>query len=130
MLLYHVLGNNLCSVGFKVFTAVVMKSIIFWDMTPCHTPFIFGCSLTGGDGFLLSQDQPMGTDLQSLPNPGSLYMPVFRLTKHSTCHMRARWFAGLFFDPEDGGAMFLRNVGYYTASYPRRLYSSIYVVFT
>jgi hypothetical protein len=36
----------------------------------------------------------------------------------------ARWFAGLFFDPEDGGAMFLRNVGCYTtdytASYPRR----------
>jgi hypothetical protein len=25
--------NNL--VGFEVFTAVVMKSIIFWDMTPC-----------------------------------------------------------------------------------------------
>jgi hypothetical protein len=23
------------SVGFEVFTAVVMKSIIFWDMTPC-----------------------------------------------------------------------------------------------
>jgi hypothetical protein len=22
-------------VGFEVFTAVVMKSIIFWDMTPC-----------------------------------------------------------------------------------------------
>jgi hypothetical protein len=23
-------------VGFEVFTAVVMKSIIFWDMTPCR----------------------------------------------------------------------------------------------
>jgi hypothetical protein len=23
-------------VGFEVFTAVVMKSIIFWDMTACH----------------------------------------------------------------------------------------------
>jgi hypothetical protein len=22
-------------VGFEVFTAVVMKSIVFWDMTPC-----------------------------------------------------------------------------------------------
>jgi hypothetical protein len=26
---------NTGSVGFEVFTAVVMKSIIFWDMTPC-----------------------------------------------------------------------------------------------
>jgi hypothetical protein len=34
----------------------------------------------------------------------------------------------LFFDPEDGGDMFLRNVGRlstdYTALYPRRKYSS------
>jgi hypothetical protein len=27
--------DNLQRVGFEVFTAVVMKSIIFWDMTPC-----------------------------------------------------------------------------------------------
>jgi hypothetical protein len=26
---------NCVIVGFEVFTAVVMKSIIFWDMTPC-----------------------------------------------------------------------------------------------
>jgi hypothetical protein len=26
---------NRCVVGFEVFTAAVMKSIIFWDMTPC-----------------------------------------------------------------------------------------------
>jgi hypothetical protein len=25
-------------VGFEVFTAVVMKSIISWDMTPCSLP--------------------------------------------------------------------------------------------
>jgi hypothetical protein len=43
------------------------------------------------------------------------------------CNMAAK-VDGLFFDPEDGGAMFLRNVGCYTtdytASYPRRRYSS------
>jgi hypothetical protein len=37
---------------------------------------------------------------------------------------KGRWFAELFFDPEDGGYTFLRNIGYnstdYTASYPRR----------
>jgi hypothetical protein len=27
--------NNEIPVGFEVFTAVVMKSIIFWDITPC-----------------------------------------------------------------------------------------------
>jgi hypothetical protein len=27
--------NNNYFVGFEIFTAVVMKSIIFWDMTPC-----------------------------------------------------------------------------------------------
>jgi hypothetical protein len=36
--------------------------------------------------------------------------------------------AELFYNPEDGGDTFLRNVGYhsthYTASYPRRRYSS------
>jgi hypothetical protein len=40
----------------------------------------------------------------------------------------ARCFAELFYDPEDGGDTFLRNVGYhsthYMASYPRRRYSS------
>jgi hypothetical protein len=27
--------NNMGYVGFEVFTAVVLKSITFWDMTPC-----------------------------------------------------------------------------------------------
>jgi hypothetical protein len=45
------------------------------------------------------------------------------------CHLLLRWFlAGLFFEPEDGGDMFLRNVGGlstdYTALYTRTWYSS------
>jgi hypothetical protein len=55
------------------------------NLVRCHTPLILGCSLIGGDGFLLSQDQPMGTELQFLPNPCSPYIPVFRLTEYSTC---------------------------------------------
>jgi hypothetical protein len=55
----------------------ILKSIIFWDMTPCNA-----------------------------------------------YHLLARWFAELFFYPEDGGDTFLRNVGCnstdYTASYHRR----------
>jgi hypothetical protein len=47
------------------------------------------------------------------------------------CHLLARCFAELFYDPEDGGDTFLRNVGYhsthYTASFPRRRYSSMVI---
>jgi hypothetical protein len=50
------------------------------------------------------------------------------------CHLISRWFAELFFGPEDGGDTFLRKVGYnstyYTASYPRRWYSSVIMIFT
>jgi hypothetical protein len=45
----------------------------------------------------------------------------------------ARCFAELFYDPKDGDDTLLRNVGYhsthYTASYPRRRYSSSHVGF-
>jgi hypothetical protein len=37
-------------VGFEVFTAVIMKSIIFWDTTPC-SPLSFDPE-DGGDIFL------------------------------------------------------------------------------
>jgi hypothetical protein len=46
----------------------------------------------------------------------------------TACHLLARCFAELFYNPEDGGDTFLRNAGYhsthYTASYPKRRYSS------
>jgi hypothetical protein len=51
-----------------------------------------------------------------------LYMA--QMLRRTIPRLLARWFAELFFDPEDGGDTFLRNVGYnstdYTASYPRR----------
>jgi hypothetical protein len=57
-----------------------------------------------------------------------LYKPVFRLAAYSACHLLACCWT-YFFDPEDGGDMFLRNVGWnstgYMVSYPRRLYSSL-----
>jgi hypothetical protein len=44
------------------------------------------------------------------------------------CLLHSGFFVGLLFDPEDWGGMFIRNVGWlsteYTASYPRRWYSS------
>jgi hypothetical protein len=91
------------SVGFEVFTAVVMKSIIFWDMTPCSPS---------------SSNRRFGG--------------TYRL--HLATCLLAGFCWTYFFDPEDGGDMFLRNVGWnstdHTASYPSRRYSSFPEWFT
>jgi hypothetical protein len=82
----------------RIRTTNIMKSIFFWDMTPCSA--LSGTRRIGG---------------------------TYRLHLQA-CHLLARCFAELFYNPEDGGDTFLRNVGYhsthYTASYPRRRYSS------
>jgi hypothetical protein len=79
------------NVGFEVSTAVIMKSTIFCDITPCSVSSVNG-------------------------RFGETYRPPAGLLLN------------LFFDPEDGGDMFLQNVGCnstdYTASYRRRWYSS------
>jgi hypothetical protein len=84
-------------VGFEVFTAVVMKSIIFWDVKPCSP---------------LSVARRFGGTRR-------LHLP--------TC-LLAGFYWTYFFYPEDGGDMFLRNACWnsidYTASYPKRWYSS------
>jgi hypothetical protein len=73
--------NNVAIVGFEVFTAVVMKSIIFCDMTPCNpSKFI---RRFGG---------------------------IYRLILLAIC-LLAGFCLTYFFDPEDGGDMFLRNFG-------------------
>jgi hypothetical protein len=89
------------NVGFEVSTAVVMKSIIFWDMTPCS---LLRCNRRFGGTYRLH--------LQG------------RRSKYA-CHLLICWFLlNYFFYPEDGGDIFLRNVGCnstdYTALYPRR----------
>jgi hypothetical protein len=87
-------------VGFEFLTAVVMKSSIFWDITPC-SPLKVNWRF-GGTCRLHLQG---------------------RKISRARNQRESRWQA----DPEDGGDMFLRNVGWnstdYTASYPRRWYS-------
>jgi hypothetical protein len=63
-------------IGFEVLTAVVMKSTIFWDITPC-SPLSVNQSESGWQAELF----------------------------------HAGFLLGLFFGPEDGGDMFLRNIG-------------------
>jgi hypothetical protein len=85
--------------GFEVFTAVVMKSIFFWDMTPCSP---LSCARRFGGTYRLH--------LQGRRN---------RFSKPASKQLA-------------GGDMFLRNVGWnstdYMASYPRRWYSSHWIL--
>jgi hypothetical protein len=96
---------NLLIVGFEVLTAVVMKSTIFWDIMPCS---------------------PLKVD-QRFRGTYHLHFQGRRISQANraplaTC-FHAGFLLGLFFDPEDGGDMLLRNVGRlstdYKALYPR-----------
>jgi hypothetical protein len=70
-------------VGSEVLTTVVMKSTIFWDITP-------------------------SSPLKVKRRFGGKYR--LHLQGLATC-FHAGFLLGLFFDPEDGGYLFLRNVG-------------------
>jgi hypothetical protein len=68
-----------------------MKSIIFWDITPCSP---FSVNRRFGGTYCLH--------LQGRKNKlGKKQAPAFTLISCRT----------YFFDPEDGGDMFLRKVG-------------------
>jgi hypothetical protein len=112
--------RNLSLVRFEVLTVVVIKSTIFWDITPCSP---------------LRVNRRFGGTYR-------LHLQC-RKTSRAWNQSESRWQAelcfhagfllGLFFDPEDRGDMFLRNVGWlstdYTALYHRIWYSSIWVLF-
>jgi hypothetical protein len=66
-------------VRFEVLTAVVMKSFIFWDITPC-------------------------IPLKVIRRFGGTCLP--RLLVLLAVCFHAGFLLGLFFDPEDGGDMF------------------------
>jgi hypothetical protein len=105
--------TNPIYVGFEVSTAVVKKSCIFWDITPCHPLKANRCF--GGTHHLLKMEAICSSE-----------------TSTDFHRLAICFYAGillrLFFDPEDGGDIFLRNIGWlsadYTTLYPRRQYSS------
>jgi hypothetical protein len=77
-------------VGFGVLTAVVAKSSVFWDVTPCSPLKINQCS--GGTS--------------------CLHLQCRRVSQSSACYLpHAGFLLGLFFSSEDGGYMFLQSVG-------------------
>jgi hypothetical protein len=62
-------------------------------------------------GSQTQQSEPIG-DLNRITSFWFLYNPKFWQADCSVCYMlHAGFLLGLFFDPEDGGDMFLRNVG-------------------
>jgi hypothetical protein len=99
----HLGGQVKRCVRFEVLTAVVTKGTIFWDITPCSP---------------LKANRRFG---ETSPSSRSKNKPARAL--FVTCFY-AGFLLGLFFNPEDGRDMFLRNVGRlstgYTALYPRR----------
>jgi hypothetical protein len=144
---YIVYQKKFIYVGVEVFTAVVMESIIFWVMMSC-SPSSFNRRFGGtyrlhlqGRRNKFNKNQ-LGSRwhsachllaswfLSSLflqPWRWRQYVPQKRGTLLVIC-LLAGFCWTYFFDPEDGGDMFLRNVGWnstdYTVSYHRRWYSS------
>jgi hypothetical protein len=78
-------------IGFEVLTAVVMNITIFWDITACGP---------------LRVNRRFGTAYR-LHLHGR---KISRAAVLATC-FHAGFLLDIFFDPEDGGDMFLRNVG-------------------
>jgi hypothetical protein len=84
------------SVGFEVLAAVVMNSTIFWDITPC-SPLKFNRRF--GETYRLH--------LQCRKMSRARNQRESRWQAENS----AGFFLSLFFDTEDGGDMFFRNVG-------------------
>jgi hypothetical protein len=86
-------------VGVEAVTAVIMKSYIFWDIT-------------------------LSSPLKLSQRFGRICRLLLQVRRSQTRNQRKEGSICLFFDPEDGRGMLLRNIGCLstdnTALYPRR----------
>jgi hypothetical protein len=95
--------SNLQFVGSEFLKAVSMKSLIFWNIKPYS---LLKVSRRFGEYIAMQKDS------------------MKRAASEATCYLLHDGFLlGLFFDPEDGGHIFLRNIGRFstdnTSFYPR-----------
>jgi hypothetical protein len=81
--------------GFEVLAAVVIKSSILWDITPCSP---------------LKVNRRFG-ETYRLHLLGRRISQTRKKQKSACFLLPAGILFALFLDPEDGGDMFLRNVG-------------------
>jgi hypothetical protein len=80
--------------GFEVLKAVIVKCSVFWDVTPC-SPFKVNRRFGGKYCILLH-----GRRISHARN------------QSEACYLlHAGFLLGLFFDPNDGGDIFLRKIG-------------------
>jgi hypothetical protein len=83
--------KNVEHVGFEVLTAV--KNFISWDITP----------------FQPVENKP--TFRGNMSSPSRSQGEADNKQSSACCLLHAYFLLGLSFDPEDGGDLFLRNVG-------------------
>jgi hypothetical protein len=112
------------NVGFKVITGVIMKSYIFWDITPCCPLKVNRCF--GVTSHFHLQGRRISPTELSLPPAFTLVscLAYSSTLKTETISSSETWFwfqrtttcfdvdflLGLFFDLDDGGQRLLRNV--------------------
>jgi hypothetical protein len=75
-------------IGYKILIAVVMKSSIFWDITPCR---------------------PVKADVLEEHTASVFRLKIKPSNKPELSRQQAK--LGWIVKPEDGGDVFLRNVG-------------------
>jgi hypothetical protein len=93
-------------VGFEVFTPVVMKSFIFWDITPCSLLKVN--RRFGGKCHLRLQGRRIS---QARALLAICFTLVSGLAYSSTLKMEATCYSETSVDSEDEGDMLLRNMG-------------------
>jgi hypothetical protein len=118
------LWNRFNFVVFDVLTAVVRKISVFYDIMSC-SPLKVKRHF-GGKRRLHFQGRSCPTSCLAVPPPPCFYINPIFLEAYCTAYymLHSGFFVSVFFDPEDGSDIFLRNVGWlstdYTTSYARR----------
>jgi hypothetical protein len=111
-MIHNKLPNTLNNAGLEVLIAVVTKSSSFWDISLCCSPLKVNRRF--------GRTYPLHFQVRRIRRTRHRLVALFAIC------FQAGIFVCLFFDPENGGNMFLRNVvslnANYISLYPKRWY--------